>query len=237
MPDIDDSDAEKALAFLLPPQPPPEDAEDAGEINAKIERIKKLDDRLSGLFEDDSWVAPDKKSELKGYLSEWIISAQDIEAFNSRLSDDDIFLTWLEDEVTKWETGEKVAQANPSADPAKPWTAWYKYDPESQEYYYAESQHSDDWRTWEEWESEDSADVQQTAEPGTGGATPVAGVEAATFATAEEALAGAALVTDLVQATLNQTVTELPEEVVAALSPGELENLAIEANKAVAGQS
>jgi hypothetical protein len=60
---------------------------------------------------------------------------------------------------------------------------------------------------------------------------------AATFATAEEAQEGAALVIDLVQETLNKAVTALPDEVAAVLTPQELENLAIEANKAVAGQS
>lgn len=229
MPDIDIDYVEKALTFLVPP----DDAEDDEEIEARIERIEALDERLSGLFEDDTWVALDKKSELKGYLSEWIISDNDIEAFRSKLDDEDTFLTWLEEEVTKWENGEKVAQPNPSADPGKAWTAWYKYDVEDQEYYYAESQHSDDWRTWEEWEPEGSADVESVV----AGETPAETVEAATFGTAEEAQEGAALVTGLVQETLNQTVTALPDAVVAALSPQELEYLAVEANKAVAQQS
>ncbi|HLX47696.1 MAG TPA: hypothetical protein VKS82_05145 [Streptosporangiaceae bacterium] len=237
MPDIDVSDVEKALVFLVPPERPADDADDAGEINARIDRIEALDDRLSGLFEDDSWVALDKKSELKGYLSEWIISAKDIETFNSNLSDDNTFLTWLEEEVTKWENGEKVPQPNPSADPVRPWTAWYKYDTEDQEYYYAESQHSDDWRTWDEWEPEGSADVQQAAEPVAEGGPPAVAAEAATFATTEEAQEGAALVTSLAQKTLTQAVTSLPAEVVAALSLAELENLAVEANKAAAGQN
>jgi hypothetical protein len=236
MPSIDDSDVEKALTFLVPPETPAEDAQDAGEINAKIERIQTLDDRMSGLFEDENWIALDKKSELKSHLSEWLLSAKDIEAFNSSLSDDNTFLTWLEEEVTKWEAGEKVAQLNPSADPAKPWSAWYKYDPEDQEYYYAESEHSDDWYTWEEWEPEDSAGGYQAVEPEAGGAASAVSVEAASFATTEQAMQGAALVTGLVQETLNQSVTALPDEVVSVLSPAELENLAVEANKAVAQQ-
>jgi hypothetical protein len=63
-------------------------------------------------------------------------------------------------------------------------------------------------------------------------------VEAATFTTAEEAREGAALVTGLIQRILDQVVTALPGEVAEALSPQDLEYLAVAAVKtAVAGQT
>jgi hypothetical protein len=81
-------------------------------------------------------------------------------------------------------------------------------------------------RDAEEWTPVPAAD-DDTAET----------VEAATFATAEEAQQGAALVTDLVQVTLKQAVTALPNEVLATISPQDLGNMAVEANKAVAAES
>ena len=63
------------------------------------------------------------------------------------------------------------------------------------------------------------------------------GVEAAIFTTAEEAQEGAARVTGLVQESLNRAMTALPSEVLAALGAQELEDLAVEAVKAVAGQT
>ena len=160
MADIDTSDVEKALEWLVPPEASEdEEEEEDEELEEKIERIEALDDRLSGLFEDDSWVSLGNADKLKGYLSEWIISGAGVAAFKSKVSSgEEEFLKWLEDEVQLWESGEKVAQQNPSADPSRPWSAWYKYDTESQEYYYAEDQRATDWRVWDEWDEEAEAE-------------------------------------------------------------------------------
>jgi hypothetical protein len=72
---------------------------------------------------------------------------------------------------------------------------------------------------------------QVGAEPGVAAGQRV---EPAVFTTAEEAKAGAALVTGLVQESLNRAMTALPSEVLDALSAQELEDLAVEAAIAVA---
>jgi hypothetical protein len=177
MADIDTSDVEKALEWLVPPEPTAGEEGDE-ESQERIKRIESLDDRLSGLFEDDSWVSFGNADKLRGYLSEWIISDAGVADFKSKVSSgEEDFLGWLEDEVQLWESGEKVAQQNPSADPSRPWSAWYKYDTYSQEYYYAEAQRATDWRVWDEWDEEAEAEEAEAEAPPTYEVHPGTGLQ------------------------------------------------------------
>jgi hypothetical protein len=193
--------------------------------------------------QDDTWVAQ--------CLEEWIApDDQRIDEMFRDLGDpsgtpsaSDLgnFADQIADQVTKWQDDKELAtpQLNPDFDAENPLpgTQYYKYaerwQGEGKQWLYAAAPSDDpaDWAPMQERynEYEASVDASNSASAAT--------VEAATFATTVEAQEGAALVTGLVQETLNQTVTALPDEVVAALSPQELENLAVEANKAVAGQS
>lgn len=105
---------------------------------------------------------------------------------------------------------------------------------------------SRDAENWDPVGEADEADDEVDDEAGGWGTTDVrdeqvatgspdaSEVEATIFGTTEEAQDGAGLVTDLVQETLDRAVSALPGEVLEALSPQDLENLAVEANKAVA---
>jgi hypothetical protein len=111
---------------------------------------------------------------------------------------------------------------------SEPHRMYYRYDRLNEVYEW----NSDPLSAPEAWISQQEADALIAApltEPS--GETQAGTVEAAAFATTEEAQEGAERVTGLVQETLNRTVTALPDEVVAALGSQELENMAIEANK------
>jgi hypothetical protein len=87
---------------------------------------------------------------------------------------------------------------------------------------------ADEWDSTDEYEDETQEVAPDEAE------VPDETVEAATFATTEEAEEGAALVTGLVQGILDDALAALPEDVIVALSPQDLENLAVEASRLIA---
>jgi hypothetical protein len=108
------------------------------------------------------------------------------------------------------------------------------FDPETQRW----RRWSDDGEQFEYYNNEDGVWEPQHAHGQVGMAAegPDA-VEAAVFATVEDAQEGAALVTGMVRRILDQARTALPSEVTAALTLQELENLAVAAAEAVAGQN
>jgi hypothetical protein len=133
------------------------------------------------------------------------------------------------------------AQPATELDGYEGWDGYFICEEEDGSFTYATVRDAEEWTPVDddddadEPEADDSDITDETwQEQADETEVPDATVEAATFASTEEAQDGAALVTGLVQGILDQAVAALPESVVALLSPQDLETLAIEASKAVA---